>query len=282
MGKYFSYAALLTWAILFCSCQNMPSGNRGPIILGDPSTIVTETDSSRLQDMVIDLNPQITPSAQKETEAPDKKESPSPPDTATKPAAIAIQPTASPATLTGSGLKADFGTVVFLIPNLNVKQGGNTNLTHAHGAVYTFLNGNINGNVIKVTPNVTKVSQRYQSVIILKNELGVLPLESLQTLAAWKPIKGVNNVYRITGLDEKSLEHAESNQSAIRNAVAKAAQRRRLSKKKVQEWVSSVHNVRSANQKPLYVTLRSVMWKIDGKDASGKLFSKQIRVDFPL
>ncbi len=282
MGKYFSYAVLLTWGIFFCSCENMPSGNRGPIILGDPSTIVTETDSAKLQDMVIDLNPHITPSSPKETEVPEKKENSSLADTANKPAAIAIQPAASPATLSGSGLKADFGSVAFLIPNLNVKQGGNPNLTHANGAVYTFLNGNINGNLIKVTPNVTKISQRYQSVIVLKNELGVLPLESLQTLAPWKPIKSVNNVYRITGLDEKSLEHAEANQSAIRNAVTKAAQRRRLSKKKVQEWVNSVHNVRSANQKPLYVTLRSVMWKIDGKDASGKPFSKQIRVDFPL
>jgi len=51
---------------------------------------------------------------------------------------------------------------------------------------------------------------------------------------------------------------------------------------KVQEWVNSLHNVRSLDQKPLFVVLRSVMWKIDGKDAQGKIFSKQLRVDIPL
>ncbi len=282
MGKYFSYAVLLTWAIFFCSCQNMPSGNRGPIVLGDPTTIVTEADSAKLQDMVTDLKPQITSSAQKETEVPDNKENPSSPDTAAKPAAIAVQPAAPPAILAGSGLKADFNIMSLLIPGINAKQSGNANLSHANGAVYTFISGNINGNVIKVTANVTRVSQRYQSVIVLKNELGVLPLESLSATTSWQPLRGANNIYRITGLDDRSLDHAAANQGTIRNAVAKAAQRRRFSRKKVQEWVSSVHNVRAANQKPLYVALRSVMWKIDGKDASGKLFSKQIRIDFPL
>lgn len=282
MGKRFSYLTILTWAILFCSCQNMPSNNRGPIVLGDPSTIVTESDSAKLQDMVSDLKPHITRSEPNEAEVADKKENPPAADTATKPAAVAIQPAPSPAATTGNGLKADFNIMSLLIPNLNVKQSGNANLTHANGAVYTFISGNINGNVIKVTSNVTKVSQRYQSVIVLKNELGVLPLESLSETTSWQPLKGTNNIWRITGLDEKSLDFAQASQSAIRNAVGKAAQRRRYSRKKAQEWVNSVHNVRAPNQKPLYVTLRSVMWKIDGKDANGKLFSKQIRVDFPL
>ena len=52
--------------------------------------------------------------------------------------------------------------------------------------------------------------------------------------------------------------------------------------KKVQEWVNSVSNIHSANQKPLIITLRSVIWKIDGKDEKGKTFSKQIRIDLPV
>ena len=150
------------------------------------------------------------------------------------------------------------------IPNLNVKQSGNSNLENANGAVYVLNSGTINGNTLKVTANVTKVSQRYQSVIVLKNELGMLPLESLSFTSQWQPLKGANNSYRITGLDERALDYPDANPNAIRNAVSKAAIRRRFSRKKVQDWVNSVRNVRSVNQKPLYVMLRSVMWKIDG------------------
>ena len=129
---------------------------------------------------------------------------------------------------------------------------------------------------------VTKVSQRYQSVVVVKNELGTLPLETLSTTTSWEVLKGMNNIYRITGLDEKSLDYPDANRGTIQSAVKKAAQRRRMSRKKVEEWVSSVHNVRSTNQKPLTVMLRSVMWKIDGKDANGRIFSKQIRIDVPM
>lgn len=89
-------------------------------------------------------------------------------------------------------------------------------------------------------------------------------------------------MYRISGLDATSMEYADDNQAQIHNAIIKAAQRHHMSKKKIQELESSIHNVRAANQKPLYVVLRSVMWKIDGKDAKGKPFSKQVRIDVPM
>jgi hypothetical protein len=144
------------------------------------------------------------------------------------------------------------------------------------------VSGNIPGNQIQVTAAVTKVSQRYQTVIAVKNELGTLPLETLTTTTGWKALTGSNNTYKITGLDAKSLDYAEGNKNAIRNAVSKAAKKHRFSRRKVQEWEESVRNVRAVNQKPCYVILRSVMWKIDGKDANGKAFSRQIRVDLPL
>jgi hypothetical protein len=290
MDKRFTYTAFFTIAVFLFSCKNEQSRSHGPIVLGDSSIIVTETDPQRLQDLVADLKPVITSSEPKDTEetagktpvkgkAPDSTKKVAVPVAAKQPAPAA---TAAPATFSGPGLKADFNIMSLLITNVAAKQSGNPNLTHANGAVYTLQSGTINGNLIKVTPNVTKVSQRYQSVVVLKNELGVLPLESLTTTTDWEPLKGINNIYRIAGLDEKSLEYPEVHRNEIHTAVGKAAKRHRFSRKKVQDWENSVRNVKSVNQKPLFVTLRSVMWKIDGKDASGKIFSKQIRIDIPL
>lgn len=281
MIKRLTYIALFTGtAALFSSCKDMPPKNHGPIVLGDPSTIVTEKDPQKLKDLVIDLQPAISA-----TENTDTTENKTPTTAAvdtgkkSKPATTAPTVQALPAV---AGLKAEFTDVSVLIPGLNAKQSGRANLQNASGAVYTFVSGEINGNTIKLTGNITKVSQRYQSVVVLKNEMGTLPLESLSVTTDWETIKGSNNQYNITDLDTKSLEYPHSNASAIRNAVNKAAKRRRYSRRKVQEWEESVHRVRAANQKPLYVMLRSVMWKIDGKDANGRAFSKQIRIDIPM
>lgn len=284
MDKRYTYTAFFTLAVFLFSCKNDKTQSHGPIVLGDSSTIVTETDPQRLQDLVTDLKPVITSSEPKDTEETAAKTQVKAPDTAKKIAApvAAKQPVPAAPNLSGNGLKADFNIMSLLITNIAAKQSGNPNLSHANGAVYTLQSGTINGNLIKVTSNVTKISQRYQSVVVLKNELGVLPLESLTTTTDWEPLKGINNIYRIAGLDEKSLEYPEVHRNEIHTAVGKAAKRHRFSRKKVQDWENSVRNVKSVNQKPLFVTLRSVMWKIDGKDASGKLFSKQIRIDIPL
>jgi hypothetical protein len=290
MEKRFTYSVLITLGVFLFSCKNEQASSHGPIVLGDSSTIVTEADPQRLQDLVTDLKPTITSSEPKDTEETAAKTPPKgkAPDTVSKAATpvAAKQPApatpAAPAAITGNGLKADFNIMSLLITNIAAKQSGNPNLSHANGAVYTLQSGTINGNLIKVTSNVTKVSQRYQTVVVLKNELGVLPLESLSNTTDWAPLKGLNKIYRIAGLDDKSLEAPEANKSDIHAAVSKAAKRHRFSRKKVQDWENSVRNVKAVNQKPLFVTLRSVMWKIDGKDAAGKVFSKQIRIDIPL
>lgn len=281
MNKRFTHIALLGGLALLFSCKNMPSENRGPIVLGDSSTIVTENDPARLQDLVTDLNPVIPSSEPKDTPvAAQNTTEPKPADTAKKVTAAALPKVQAP--LTGNGLKADFNTMSLLIPNVVAKQSGNPNLEHANGAVYTFVSGNINGNLIKVTANVTKVSQRYQTIVVLKNELGVLPLDALSMTTHWEALKGINSIYRITGLDERSLEFTDADRGDIRDAVTRAVRRHHMSRKKQQEWERSVRNARTANQRPLYVVLRSVMWKIDGKDANGKPFSKQVRIDMPL
>ena len=51
---------------------------------------------------------------------------------------------------------------------------------------------------------------------------------------------------------------------------------------KTQEWLNTAKNVRAANQAPAKVVLRSVMWRIEGKDAGGKNFNKELRIDIPL
>jgi len=275
---------ILSMCVLFiCACNDMSSNNHGPIVLGDSSSIVTEKDPQRLQDLVTDLKPDIPTAEEKDSSEAKQQEVVAAVVDTTKKTKV-INPPLPPASvkLSGNGLLAEFKDVSVLISNVNAKQAGNTNLQRANGAVYTLVSGNINGSQIKLTGNITKVSQRYQTVVLYKNSLGTLQLDAFNTTTDWEPLKGGNNQYRITGLDASSLDFPDANPNAIRNAITKSARRRRISHRTLEEMLNSVHRVRSLNQKPLTVVLRSVMWKIDGKDAQGRSFSKQIRVDIPL
>src|SRR4029079_18059195 len=130
--------------------------------------------------------------------------------------------------MSGHGLKADFSEVSVLIPDVNAKISGNGDLHKKNDAIYTLADGMLNGNTLKVSGNVTKVSQRYQVMVLLKSSLGTMPLESLTNTTSWETVKGSNGQYHITGLDQHSLETPDVDAGDIREAVKKAAQRRHL------------------------------------------------------
>ncbi len=268
-------ATVLTFATALSACsENKPTGS-GPIVLGDSSMIVTETDKQQLTDLVADLTPTITPTADPDAPAD------TPANTQT--AAATPPPPAQQETASGNGLRAAFKEVTISISGIEVKQAGNKNLQNANGAVYTLTGGKLNGARITVQGGtVTKVSQRYQSVVMVNTSSGDWPLDNLSITSRWDDLKGGNGSYTITGLDAGSLEYADANANTIRNAVERAARRRRMSRANMNDLMDDVRKVRSVNQKPLHGELRSAMWKIDGKDANGRLFSKQIRIDIPM
>lgn len=277
---------IIAGAILLQSCGN-DSPNRGkPIVLGDPATIITETDSQYLQDFVADVKP-LQPVTTElpatdtavQTEAP--KEETKPEEQTQTAEQKAEEKTA--AASKGNGLKVEFKEITILIPNIGTRTYKQQDTRKANGATYEITSGTLVGNQIKTGGGtVTKVSQRYQTVIVVKNNLGTLVLESLNRTTDWQTLKGGNNTYNITGLGNNQLQYIKASPAAIKNAVTRASRNKRMNRATEQKWLKSVSKVRDANDKPLVVLLRSVMWKIEGKDASGKPYQKQLRLDIPL
>lgn len=266
---------LLACIVILGSCDDKGNTNAGkPIILGDPATIVTETDSQYLQDFVADI--QINKSAPAQQEAEVKPAG----DTAsTQQQAEPEQPATAP----GNGLTVSFNDVTIFIPGIETRTYTKQDIANEPGASYEITGGKLQGNELKILKgNVDKVSQRYQTVVIAKNELGTLVLESLNELDEWKPVSGKNNIYPIKGLTDRELAYERASKAGIRNAVSRAVKNARMSRSMQNKWISSLKNVKSVKQKPLSVELRSVMWKIDGKDAKGRHFQKQLRIDIPI
>lgn len=261
------------------ACKDGVTKSHGPIVLGDSSVIVTETDTKYLEDFVNDIQQNTadtvatattsTAAAPKDSvQAPVPKEQP-------KPAP------AQPAAPKSNGLTIEFKDITVFIPGVSSK---NNNSKHnGNSAAYGLSGGELNGSQLQISGGtVQKVTQRYTTSVVLDDDLGTFVLEQLNHTSAWTPLKGNGSNYYITGLDDRHLEHSNASGNAIRTAVQRAARAKRLSRKKENELLNSVRNVRAVNQKPLEVVLRTVVWQIEGKDARGKNFRKELRIDMPI
>ena len=255
-------------AVCFAACNgDHTAKSRGPIILGDSATIVTETDPQALHDQVPDLQPVVaTDNTAGESVAASR-------DTTTIPV------TASSAPANGNGLTVAFKEITLFVPGITTRSYGKPDLQKARSAVYELTGGNLAGAQLRASGGtVTKVSQQYETIIMLQDGADKLPLESLgKYTSGWQALSGSGGAYTISGLQPSKLGFKQATPAAIRNAVQQAARKLRLNRKDTQDWLDAARNVRAANQAPATVVLRSVMWRVEGKG-----FSKELRIDMPL
>ncbi len=271
--------SILLSVLLLCSCGENKKQAKGPIVMGDSSTIVTETDEKYLGDYVDDIELKVFP---KDTFSTSDTDSSSAPVAApeNQPVASTTVAPASAATDAKSGLKIPFKEVTVFIPGIETRTFREQDYATASGASFQLTQGELSGKKLELSgANITKVYQRFLVHVVAKNELGTLPVDALNDLSEWAPVSGKGNTYTISGL---SRAHGKNLSAAqLRNAVTRAARSKRLSRQMIQKWERSLRKTRSVTQPPFKNVLRSVMWKIEGKDANGRPFQKQVRIDLP-
>lgn len=261
--------------LMIGSCQEDKKQNGGPIVLGDSSTIVTEIDPNYLSNYVDDIR-----IATKDTtdQIPDAAEN----DTARQTVATSETPEptkqSAAVTPTEKGLSIPFKEVTVFLPDVETRTYRQQDLQRANGATYQWISGKISGNVMKMTgATITKVSQRHITRVNAKTSLGTLTVDGLSHTGNWATLKGTGTSFTILGIDNPEPKQATPAQ--IRIAVSRAAKNKRMSRQQIQKWEREVRNVRSLEEAPFQTEVGAVMWKIEGKDAQGKPFQKQVRID---
>ena len=113
----------------------------------------------------------------------------------------------------------------------------------ARGASFTLNGGNFTGTSLRVSGSpVTKVSQRTQTMLMLKDGSDKLALESLpKQTSGWEVLNSSGGVYRIAGLSGADLEYKMPSQASLRNAVQQAARKARLARKDTQDGLDALH-----------------------------------------
>lgn len=260
--------ALFACSFLFLlSCQEGKKQNHGPIVLGDSSMIVTETDPKYLEDMVADLQPAPLVTVPQEQTPP-----PAAADTTPQPAATPAAPSGE------KGFTMAFKEVSLFIPGIETHEYRKQDLSRANSATYELRGGKLAGNEMLVREEtVTKISQRYQTQLALEKGGKRLVLESLgKYLSNWQAIGTSGTKFPLKGLEPGQLDYKKVSAAQMLSAVRKAARAQRLSRAETAEWEKLARSYKSNQRSPAVVELTAVMWRVEGKG-----FSKEIRMDVP-
>lgn len=282
--KLYSILLITVLSVVTACSSKRGQKSHGAIVLGDSSTIVTETDEQYLRDNTNDYQPSYKRAAE-EAPAPSA-------DTLTitgpdKQAVVVArqQPEPAPAQQPKNGLTVAFKGVSVFIPGITVKSFRNQDPASVNGVSYSLTSGELPGNTLQLDgAKIEKVMQRYQTVVVLDDrEVGDMLLTGLgRHNSDWEPLKGAGKSYRITGLDNKNLEFNKVSANAIQKAIQRAARSNRISRKEETQLLKRVRNINSVKQLPLSIRLQSVVWRITGRDATGRSISKELRIDLPV
>lgn len=251
--------------LLLASCDDVRRRNsRGPIALGDPSTIVNETDTLYLQDMVPDpaFDEPAAPSASRVT--------------ATTSVPRDTTPSANISTLP-AGLTADFGNVQIILPGATARDAGRS-LRGAKSAAYSLAGTSLGSKIIAVRGGTVKrIQQRtgYSAAVDIAGKPVLLSDLGTQ-YTGWQTLQGKGGQYTLAPAAPPAFK---ASPAALRTAVQKAARAKRLDRKAEQKLLTSARSMTTA---PLSVVPRVYTWKIEGSGADGKAFTKEVRVDVPL
>jgi hypothetical protein len=267
--KHYILSTGFAAATLLCSCSNNEQPRKtGPIVMGDSSTIVTETDSQYLGDLVADI--ELAPA---KVAAPTKEQAALP---------EAVKKDTVKAEATPKGYEINCGTYSIILTGIDAKEYKKQNPETASSLSFARVSGNIEKAKIVLTGNVKNLSvkQRYQSQLLLDGSQGKLALPDLGLFTSgWSTQSVAGNSVSISGLS--NLQFVPINNRKLTNAADRALRKKKASAKAIQTWMKEIRKVNNAGDKPSVVVLNNVQWQISGVDKAGKAFTKTVRLDIP-
>lgn len=262
---------------LFClgACNepgSSPQQVNRPIVMGDSSLIVTETDPKYLEDMVSDLAP-LENAGLKELGKEEKKAT----NLVDTPKTRAEMPVA---TLSGPAFKIDFGQgVVLTFSGLETREFQTQDPVKNSGVSYGITKGDISQSTLQVIGlKGSKIAYRYQSYLALQEGSRIFPLKSLGVyLSDWVEQSFDNGSLKLTSLNQPLFKKVTVQE--IKNAINPSANQQRMSVATKGDWTKLAQGLKSPESAPAIIKIENVQLKLSGSTQEGHAFFKTIRMD---
>lgn len=270
--KYIGFALI----ILGSSCTgNNTANENAPIVLGDSSTIVTETDTAYLKSMFMPQANVSTTTNPVETNVSDTVKSDSL-TIAKKDTLISKPKDTVVASKVADGLHIDFGENVFVFEKVEVVGKNNVK---GNSASYTLKPGTeLNNALIKsLKGKIVQITQQYETELYFIKEGLSLPLSQIKTYSSsWE---NLGKDFKIQ-LNEKKLQYTQASSAQLKKAADAAIKSARI-KKSIEKKLLTQTSKLVAGQKEIQPKLKTVKWKIKATDDRNKQVSYNVRIDIP-
>lgn len=264
--------------ISLVSCQDVNTKQFDPIILGDSSLIVTETNPTYLKNDVEDIDPKHTNVEIAEVKPIIKDTAAQINTTVSKPI-DSINTKQVPKNNVKDFILEIGNNTTIVFENLKTKSYRNQQPDKLNSLTYQRTSGSLENVNVKVTGGkITSVKQKYTSHVVANFKDASFVVTSLGDYnSGYQTIKNNGNNFVAFNLSKPNFKSVSKKN--LQNALGKDAKNKKYNKQLLNKLNKEIKNVQSVNQAPLKVVLKYAVWQINGVDANGKSFSKEIRID---
>lgn len=256
---------------LLTACKDKPGENK-PIVLGDTSTIVTETDERYLENTTDDISPANRKSSEGKITSIMMQV-----DSAKSVQKLEEENESVPL----NGFTINFSECEVVFNNLSAHAIKNTQDERTSNSVsYVVDGGRISDMNLQVKGlDEAKVEQRLftrlsaagQDEDFVLNDLG-------KFISQWSELAGKD--FKYVSLGDNSLQFFNVDHTKIKNAVDREVRKKKKSRQEIQAWMNLIAKTNSYTDAPCKIQLVSAQWRIIGKKG-GKRVQKLIQFDIP-
>jgi hypothetical protein len=253
------------------SCKDQSKEKR-PIVLGDTSMIVTETDERFLQNNTDDISPTNKKSSEGKITSMMMEV-----DSAKSVKKLEEEKSSPPL----SGFTIHFAECDVVFDNLTAHAIQNSQDERTSNSVsYVMDAGTMDEMSLQVSgldeANVeqrifTRLKVEALSDNFVLNDLG-------KFISTWSSLAGKG--FKYVSLSNNSLQFFTVENGKIKNAVDRELRKKKKTRQEIQEWMKVIKKTNSYSDEPCKIQIVSAQWRIIGKK-NGKRVQKLIQFDIP-
>lgn len=263
----------LTCILLLQACAEKQNKAGKPIVMGDPSMIVTETDSAYLQNFTEDITPQHKKGEGAITKMMVQVDS-------ANAAKQLNEENHQAAPLAGFTIQFNECKVVFddlSAHAININQDERK----ANSVSYVIDRGNILAMKLEVEGlENTTVEQRIHTKLQIEHQNQTYIIQDLNKyISAWYNLVGKDQMFISVG--SNSLQFFPFNAAALKNGFDRELRKKKQSRAVIESGLKAIEQVHSYMDAPCAVQIVGAQWRIKGT-YQGKKIQKLIQFDIPL
>lgn len=261
----------LVFLLLFLiSCEEKIQ-NPKPIPMGDPNSIITETDTQYLKNFTNDISPTRKKSSESQIASMMVQVD------SLKSTQKLEDETSNSAPINGFNINFNECSVVF--NNLYAHALNNTQDERKSNSVSYLKDG---GELLEMKLQITgldeiKVEERLTLQLAVEKEGERYILYDLgKYITEWYNLAGKDRTFISVG--NNSLEFNEVNQQKIKNALVRELSKKKKNKESTALWMKAIENTKIYADAPCKILISSAQWRITGK-SKNKRVQKLIQFD---